>query len=57
MERTKEVMAMFEERNNDDREEELIFGGGESGNIRMLGSWMGWKEDVEERLKRGSMAW
>ena len=25
--------------------------------MRMLGSWLGWKEDVAERLKRGSKAW
>ena len=23
----------------------------------MLGSWMGWKEDVAERIKRGNKAW
>ena len=23
----------------------------------MLGSWMGWKEDVDQRLKRGSKSW
>ena len=23
----------------------------------MLGSWLGWKEDIEERLKRGNKAW
>ena len=40
-----------------DKEEELLFGNEESGKIRMLGSWMGWKEDVEERLKRGNKAW
>ena len=53
----KEVMGRFEERNNDGKEEELFFGGGDSGQVRMLGSWMGWKEDVDQRLKRGSKTW
>lgn len=55
-EKTKEVMGWFEERNND-KEEKLVFGTEESGIVRMLGSWMGWKEDVDERLKRASRAW
>ena len=55
--KTKELMAFYEERNNDSKEEELLFSDKESGKIRLLGSWMGWKEDVEERLKRGNRAW
>ena len=55
--KVKEVMGRFEEKNNDDKEEVLEFGSSESGRIRMLGSFMGWKEDVEERLKRGRKAW
>ena len=54
---TKEVMGWFEERNNDSKEESLIFGKEGSGKIRMLGSWMGWKEDVSDRMKRGGRAW
>ena len=54
---TKEVMGWYEERNNDGKEEELVFGDEESGKIRMLGSWMNWKEDLSERLKRGGKAW
>ena len=42
----KEVMGWFEERNNDNKEERLVFGEEESGEIRMLGSWMGWAEDI-----------
>ena len=57
VETTKEVMGWFEERNNDNKEEELIFGEESSGKIRMLGSWMNWKEDLEERVKRGNRAW
>jgi len=35
----------------------LNFGEEGSGKIRMLGCWMGWKEDVYERLKRAGKAW
>ena len=54
---TKEVMAKFEERNNEDKEEQLIFGDSSSGQIRMLGSWMSWDGDVKKRLERGNRAW
>ena len=54
---TKQIMNKFEERNNDDKEEELLFGSEESGQIRMLGSWMGWKSDLEARLKRANKTW
>ena len=54
---TKTVMGWFEERNNDHKEESLIFGVEGSGKVRMLGSWMGWKEDVAARMKRGGRAW
>ena len=54
---TKKVMGDFEERNNDDKEESLVFGSEESGEIRMLGCWMGWKKDVEQRLGRARKAW
>ena len=54
---TKDVMGRWEERNNDGKEEVLEFGTEESGGIRMLGSWMGYKEDVSNRLKRAGMLW
>ena len=54
---TKKVMSEFEEKNNDDKEESLVFGSEESGDIRMLGCWMGWRADVEQRLARGRKAW
>ena len=54
---TKRVMGSFEERNNDDKEEGLVFGSEESGGVRMLGCWMGWKEDVAQRLSRARGAW
>ena len=57
VETTKEVMSWFEEMNNEDKEEVLQFGSEESGKVRMLGSYMGWSADVEERLKRGRKAW
>ena len=57
MEETKKVMNAFEERNNDNKEETLDFGTEEGNKIRMLGSWMGWEEDVNQRLKIGGAAW
>ena len=54
---TKEAMAKFEERNNEDKEEEVVFGTEESGKIRMLGTWLGPKEDLNQRLKRAGSAW
>ena len=54
---TKEVMGWFEERNNDDKEEVVEFGSEESGNTRMLGTWLGWDEDVKNRLTRAGKAW
>ena len=51
------VMGEFEERNNEDKEEKLLFGEEESEDIRMLGCWMGWKKDVENRLARARKAW
>lgn len=43
----KEVMGRFEERNNDGKEEVLDFGTEEAEGVRMLGSWVGWKKDIE----------
>ena len=37
VEKTKQVMSWFEERNNDDKEEKLVFASEESGKVRMLG--------------------
>ena len=53
----KRVMGDFKERNNEDKEERLEFGKEGSGDIRMLGCWMGWSEDVKQRLARGRKAW
>ena len=57
VEETKKVMNAFEERNNDNKEETLDFGNEEGNKIRMLGSWMGWEEDINQRLRRGGAAW
>ena len=54
---TKEVMNAFEEKNNDDKEEELAFGTEDGEKIRMLGSYIGRKEDVKQRIKRAGAAW
>jgi len=53
----KQGMAAFEERCNDAKEEKLTFAGNQSKNIRVLGSWIGRKEDVANRLARGRKAW
>ena len=50
-------MNEFEERNNDDKEQRLIFETEDGNKIRMLGSYLGFKEDVNMRLKRGGGAW
>ena len=54
---TKKIINCFEERNNDEKEETLDFGTEDSKKIRMLGSWMGWEEDLSQRVKRAGAAW
>jgi hypothetical protein len=54
---TKAIMLRLEEKNNDDKEEVLEFGEDSSDKIRMLGCYMGWKEDIKQRSKRAGMAW
>ena len=54
---TKRVMSRFEERNNDDKEEELPFEREGSSGIRMIGCWLGWNEDLKQRLARAGSAW
>ena len=53
----KEVMLRFEERSNDRKEECLDFCMEESESIRVLGSWVGMKEDVNMRLRRAGGLW
>ena len=50
-------MNMFEERNNEDKEEILNFGKEDSEKIRMLGCYMGEKEDTKQRKKRAGATW
>ena len=53
----KRVMGKFEERNNDAKEERLKFGTEEAGEIRILGCWMGPKEDLRNRKRRAGAVW
>ena len=53
----KEVMGRFEERSNDQKEECLDFYMEESDSIRVLGSWVGTKEDENMRLRRAGGLW
>ena len=50
-------MGRWEERNNEDKEDVLEFGREEGDEVRILGSWMGEKEDVRNRIKRAGMVW
>ena len=53
----KDVMSQFEEKNNEDKEEVAVFGTSETEEIRMLGSWLGPKEDLKNRKKRAGFLW
>ena len=53
----KEVMSKWEERDNAEKEEVLEFGTEEGANVRVLGSWLGTKEDVSNRKRRAGMLW
>lgn len=53
----KRVMGEFEEKNNEDKEEEHMFGKEECDGTRMLGCWMGPKEDGRNRIKRANGLW
>ena len=50
-------MGRFEERSNDQKEECLDFCMEESDSIKVLGSWVGTKEDVNMRLGRAGGLW
>ena len=52
-----EVMTSFEEQNNETKKERLLFGETSSHCIRMLGSWINPKVDVQNRLKKASHPW
>ena len=51
----KESLALFEERTNDAKEERARLGTMEANNIRMLGVYLGRKEDISQRLRRGAL--
>ena len=57
VQRVKEVMNRWEERNNEDKEEVLDFGTEEGEEIRVLGSWVGMDADVKNRIKRAGRLW
>ena len=57
VDRIKEVMSRWEEKNNEDKEERVEFGSQEGGKIRILGSWIGGREDVGNRIKRAGWLW
>jgi len=50
-------MREFEEKSHDGKEETLKFGHESSGNIRMLGSWIGHRQDLKNRKKRAGGLW
>ena len=51
----KESLALFEKRTNDAKEERARLGTMEANNIRMLGVYLGRKEDISQRLRRGAL--
>ena len=55
--RVKEVMGRWEEANNEEKEEDLEFGREGAEGIRMLGSWVGAREDIRNRIRRASGLW
>ena len=53
----KDEMSKWEERDNAEKEEVLEFGTEEGANVRVLGSWLGTKEDISNRKRRAGMLW
>ena len=49
-------MKNFEEQCHEGKEEHLALGTSAGGEIRMLGTWIGRKQDVQQRTKRGRHA-
>ena len=48
-------MESSEERNNEAKEERAFFGTSEAEEIKILGCWLGHKQDVKDRIKRAGM--
>ena len=55
--KVKDVMGQWEERTNESKEEVLEFGTETGEEIRVLGSWVGTKADVKNRIKRAGGLW
>ena len=53
VEEVKNIMAKFEEKNNDDKEETLNFGAKEGKKIRMLGCLTVAEINLKNRIRRG----
>ena len=51
----KKSLALFEERTNDAKEERAKLKTMEANNIRMLGVYLGRKEDIAQRFRRGAL--
>ena len=51
----KSSMRSFEEQCHDGKEEHLALGTQEGGEIRMLGTWVGRRQDLEQRKEDESM--
>ena len=51
----KSSMGSFEEQCHDGKEEHLALGTQEGGEIRMLGTWVGRRQDLEQREKEEGM--
>ena len=49
---TEEVMGNFEEQTNKSKGEHVIFGDSESGNVRMLGTWLGHEKDNKNEIAK-----
>ena len=52
----KRSMKNFEEQCHEGKEEHLALGTSAGGEIRMLGTWIGRKQDMQQRTKRGRFA-
>ena len=52
-----DVMWNFEEQTNKSKEEHVVIGDSESGNVRMLGTWLGHGKDTKMRLQRAGKVW
>merc|ERR1712212_416221 len=50
-------MGGWEEKNKEDKEEKVDFGTEEGGKVRILGSWIGGKEDVNNRIRKAGGLW